>query len=123
MAPGPEALAEDLNGRLAHAWLPATGGRPRSTLDLLGPGLTLLTGPDASVWTAAADTLDPPFPLTVHTIDPTTAAALDITPDGATLVRPDTQPVAHWPTAPADPPAALAAVASRWTDRQSTRAG
>jgi putative polyketide hydroxylase len=123
VAPGPEALAEDLNGRLAHAWLPATGGRPRSTLDLLGPGLTLLTGPDASVWTAAADTLDPPFPLTVHALDPTTAAALDITPDGATLVRPDTQPVAHWATAPADPPAALAAVASRWTDRQPTRAG
>jgi putative polyketide hydroxylase len=35
---GAEALAEDLNGRLAHAWLPATDGHPRSTLDLLGPG-------------------------------------------------------------------------------------
>jgi 2-polyprenyl-6-methoxyphenol hydroxylase-like FAD-dependent oxidoreductase len=28
VAPGAEALAEDLNGRLAHAWLPAKGGRP-----------------------------------------------------------------------------------------------
>jgi putative polyketide hydroxylase len=28
VAPGPEALAEDLNGRLAHAWLPTTNGHP-----------------------------------------------------------------------------------------------
>ena len=39
-----DELAVDLGGRLAHAWLPSTGTR-RSTLDLLGPGWTLFTGP------------------------------------------------------------------------------
>jgi hypothetical protein len=55
--PGAEALAEDLNGRLTHAWLPTGNGHPRSTLDLLGPGVTLLTGPDATPWTAATTAL------------------------------------------------------------------
>jgi putative polyketide hydroxylase len=123
VAPGPEALAEDLNGRLPHAWLPTTNGHPRSTLDLLGPGLTLLTGPDASAWTTAAATLDTPFPLTVHTLDPATAAALAIAPNGATLVRPDAQPIAHWPIAPADPPATLAGVATGWFNRQAAPVG
>jgi 2-polyprenyl-6-methoxyphenol hydroxylase-like FAD-dependent oxidoreductase len=71
--PGAEALAEDLNGRLPHAWLPAANGHPRSTLDLLGPGLTLLTGPKAapgppprqpstsrSRWTSTPSTRPPP---------------------------------------------------------------
>src|SRR5918992_694276 len=65
--------AGDRNGRLPHAWLPGVGGSPRSTLDLLGPGLTLLTGPGGSAWTAAAADLATPFPLTVHTLDPSTA--------------------------------------------------
>jgi putative polyketide hydroxylase len=110
---GAEALADDLNHRLRHTWLPeprlpgpgsaGSDGHRRSTLDLLGPGLTLLTGPDARPWTAAAATLDTPFPLTVHTLDPSTATALRVEGGGAVLVRPDAQVVAHWPTAPADP--------------------
>ena len=110
---GAEALADDLNRRLRHTWLPeprlpgpgsaGCDGHRRSTLDLLGPGLTLLTGPDAHPWTAAAATLDTPFPLTVHTLDPSTATALRVEGGGAVLVRPDAQVVAHWPTAPADP--------------------
>jgi putative polyketide hydroxylase len=104
-----DALAEDLNGRLAHAWLPSANGHPRSTLDLLGPGLTLITGPGASGWATAAATLDVPFPLTVHTLDPATAEALAINPDGAILSRPDAQVITHWPTTPGDPRTELAA--------------
>jgi putative polyketide hydroxylase len=113
-----EALAEDLNGRLPHAWLPSANGHPRSTLDLLGPGLTLLTGPDAAAWPTAAASIDPPFPLAVHTLDPSTATTLAIPPDGATLVRPDAQPLAHWPTTPPDPPADLRRAVSGWFDLQ-----
>jgi putative polyketide hydroxylase len=112
--PGAEALAEDLNGRLPHAWLPGVGGSPRSTLDLLGSGLTLLTGPRGPAWTAAAASLDTPFPLTVHTLDPSTAATLGIDPDGAILTRPDAQVAAHWAGAPEDPAAELRASASAW---------
>ena len=120
---GAEALADDLNHRLRHAWLPGPrssgfNGRARSTLDLLGPGLTLLTGPDARPWTAAAATLDTLFPLTVHTLDPSTATALQVEADGAVLARPDAQVVAHWPVAPADPSAELRASAlpgQRWS--------
>jgi putative polyketide hydroxylase len=119
VAPGAEALAEDLNGRLPHAWLPSANGHPRSTLDLLGQGLTLLTGPDGAAWPTAAAALDPPFPLTVHALDPATAATLGIHPDGATLVRPDAQPLAHWPTTPADPSAALRGIVSGSFDRQA----
>jgi putative polyketide hydroxylase len=117
--PGPEALAEDLNGRLPHAWLPSANGHPRSTLDLLGPGLTLLTGPATHPWTAATAALAPPYPLKVNPLDPSTAATLAIAPDGAILARPDAQIVAHWPTGPTDPSAELAAwIGPRWFERQ-----
>jgi 2-polyprenyl-6-methoxyphenol hydroxylase-like FAD-dependent oxidoreductase len=118
-----EALADDLNGRLTHAWLPATDGRRRSTLDLVGPGLTLLTGPGARAWTAATATLDTPFPLAVHSLDRSTATALGVDPDGAVLARPDAQVVAHWPSPPADPPSALRALASAWSGRQPAPVG
>ena len=67
---GSEALTEDLNGRLPHAWVPGGNGHRRSTLDLLGPGLTLLTGPAAPAWAGDHAT---PFPLEVHTLDSGTA--------------------------------------------------
>ena len=104
---GAEALAEDLNHRLPHAWLSAANGHPRSTLDLLGPGLTLLTGPSDQAWTAAAATLDPPFPLEVLALDPEAAEVVGTGPTGATLVRPDAQLIACWPTLPPGPLAAL----------------
>jgi putative polyketide hydroxylase len=102
-----EALAEDLNHRLPHAWLAAGNGHPRSTLDLLGPGLTLLTGPGTAAWSDAAATLDPPFPLEVHALDLAAARIGGIGPTGAALVRPDAQVIACWPAAPPDPRAAL----------------
>jgi hypothetical protein len=67
--PGPEALAEDLNGRLGHAWLAQANGHPRSTLDLPGQGLTLLTGHGTRAWADAGATLDTAFPLDVRPVD------------------------------------------------------
>ena len=80
---------------------PTTGWRARL------PGLTLLAGPAADPWTDAAATLDPPFPLEVHRLDPKAAARLGINPTGASLVRPDAQVIACWPIVPPDPRAAL----------------
>ena len=42
----------DLGGRIPHVWVRSDGGRV-STLDLLGPGLTLFTGPDSAPWAGA----------------------------------------------------------------------
>ena len=93
---GDDALVWDLNGRLTHHWV-----RPGvSTLDLVGPGLTLLTGPKADGWRERIDELDARLPVALHTLSPEAAEALDLTPRGAVLVRPDAKPVASW-TAPA----------------------
>ena len=104
---GATALAEDLNHRLPHAWLAGGNGQRRSTLDLLGPGLTLLTGPTGDAWASAAATLDPPLPLDTHALDPPAAETAGIGPTGASLVRPDAQVIARWPAVPPDPRDAL----------------
>jgi putative polyketide hydroxylase len=114
---GAEALDEDLNGRLPDAWLPSANGHRRSTLDLLGRGLTLLTGPAGRAWAEAAAALDTPFPLEVHALDPATAGSLGIGPDGALLARPDAQVLAHWPAAPPDRGAELAGGLLGWAER------
>jgi putative polyketide hydroxylase len=115
-ASGAEALAEDLNDRLPHAWLSHGEGR-FSTLDLLGQGLTLLTGPDGRAWSEATQAATP-FPLEMALLDRTAARAAGIAPDGAILVRPDAQVVACWPTAPPDPRTELAEALSGWLERQ-----
>ena len=119
-ASGAEALAEDLNGRIPHAWLSHGEGRS-STLDLLGPGLTLLTGPDGRGWSEAAKATATPFPLEVAVLDRPAAHAVGIGPGGAVLVRPDAQMVACWPTAGA-PGAELAEALSSWFGRRPTAA-
>jgi len=67
-----------------------------STLDLLGPGLTLLTGPRGSAWHACVAEVATPLPLVVHSVDAAAAAAFDIGACGAVLVRPDGQLAGRW---------------------------
>jgi putative polyketide hydroxylase len=99
-----EELAVDLAGRVPHHWLPLTGRRT-STLDLLGPGLTLFTGPDAGSGDqpARGPALDgrvlggltsARVPFDVHRLDADTAHALGVRAGGPLLLRPDGKPAA-----------------------------
>jgi putative polyketide hydroxylase len=88
-----QEVSVDVGARIAHRWLPSTRV---STLDLLGHGLTLFTGPRDAPWRAAAAAVREPLPITVRSLDPITARAIGIHRDGALLVRPDGAPVAGW---------------------------
>ena len=91
-----EALSWDLNGRLAHRWIRGHG-RPISTLDLVGEGLTVLAGPGDPRWADAEAHHPGPVPVAVHLLDAGTAQALELEPNGAMLVRPDGREVYRWP--------------------------
>lgn len=94
------ALVDELRGqpgtRVPHAWVVDAGKRV-STLDLLGPGFTLLTGDDGASWsdaaTSASKALGVPISLrrigTGVDVDGTWSAATGLASDGALLVRPD----------------------------------
>jgi putative polyketide hydroxylase len=101
-ANGEDAFANDLGGRIPHVWQWRNGHR-RSTLDLLGPGLTLLTGPHGSAWHRTATHLGGAVPVEVHGVDNAAAGALGIGSEGAVLVRPDGQAVDRWLSMPAAP--------------------
>jgi putative polyketide hydroxylase len=110
-------LAADLGGRIPHAWL-CQDSDLVSTLDLVGPGLTLLTDGYGGSWRSAIPSSH--APIQVHGLDEATAQVLGIGDGGAVLVRPDGKPVVSWPTSVADPGAALAASLDRLAQGEVT---
>jgi putative polyketide hydroxylase len=87
-----DELHVDLGGRIAHVWVHSDQGRV-STLDLLGPGLTLFTGPESAprqVHRSGGP------PVTVRPLDAIGARAMGIRGRGALLVRPDGAPARLW---------------------------
>ncbi len=82
-------LRVDLGARIPHVWMPTEDGLV-STLDLPGPGLTLLTGPGGDARGAAS--VESAAPLDVQELDGMTARALGIARGGSLLVRPDGAP-------------------------------
>jgi putative polyketide hydroxylase len=84
--------------RLPHVWLTRDGERA-STLDLLGPAMTVFTGPDGLPWRRAAELVAAELgvTVTVRTVgrgslqDPAGAftGLVELEGDGAVVVRPD----------------------------------
>ncbi|MGB3332035.1 MAG: FAD-dependent monooxygenase [Mycobacterium sp.] len=112
--PSAVSLVSELRGqpgtRVPHVWL-THGGQRISTLDLLGPGFTVLTGNDGGRWRAAAAQASEALgiPLTVRRMaDEQWARVTGLEPDGAVLIRPDDFVGWRADTLPADPDAELA---------------
>ena len=81
----------DLGGRIAHLWVETDDG-PRSTLDLVGDGLTLFTRGDTELPASASASADGSAPVTVRRLPAVTARALGIAPGGSLLIRPSGVP-------------------------------
>lgn len=90
-----DALPWDLNDRLPHRWI-ATGSTSISTLDLVGPGLTLFAGPDDPRWTQSASAFGSRVPCTARILRADDAQALHIKPRGSKVVGPDAREIARW---------------------------
>ena len=84
--PVSEEIHVDLGGRIPHLWL----GDGRSTLDLLGPGLTLFTGPWGDE--PRPDPLYGSAPVETRRLSAVAARGLGIPQGGSLLVRPDGVP-------------------------------
>jgi hypothetical protein len=90
----------DLGGRIPHVWTSNPAGR-RSSLDLIGKALTLISAEaDAARWAEAAVAADGP-PIETRTVDAMAARALGIGGGAAMIVRPDAV-LAAWLPACAD---------------------
>lgn len=107
--PDAVSLVKELRGqpgtRVPHVWL-QHGGQRVSTLDLLGPGFTVLTGRDGGPWRVAVSHASEALgvPLDSHRItDEQWAGATGLAPDGALLIRPDDFVGWRAETLPADP--------------------
>jgi putative polyketide hydroxylase len=87
-----DELHVDLGGRIPHVWVNSDEGRV-STLDLLGPGLTLFTGPESAPWEAQPNGGPP---VTLRALDAVSARAIGVRDRGALLVRPDGTPAQLW---------------------------
>ena len=96
--PVADELHTDLGGRIPHVRV-ASAGRAVSTLDLLGPGFALFTGPDRSAWQPAVAALPESPPIVIRTLDALGARAMGLRESGALLARPDGIPVASWASA------------------------
>ena len=107
-----DELSVDLGARIRHAWLRAGSGRV-STLDLLGPGWTLFTGPSGDCWTSAVASTS--APVTIHALDAITARTVGVHGDGALLARPDGVPSAVWTSAAGATELRSAVTSARWT--------
>jgi 2-polyprenyl-6-methoxyphenol hydroxylase-like FAD-dependent oxidoreductase len=107
MRPVSEELLVDLGGRMPHVWIAGDGGGRRSTLDVLGLGLTLFTTAGDRRWPTAAAAVTSAAPIDVVAVPLLTARSLGLRAGGALLVRPDGAPVASWSDA-ADPAGSLA---------------
>jgi putative polyketide hydroxylase len=90
-----QALAWDLGGRLPHHWL-ANGEARTSTVDLIGDGLTLLSGPSGPRWGRFAESMPSTVPIDVHAVDAGTADVLGLPAAGALLARPDGRELRRW---------------------------
>ena len=87
------AVHADLGGRIPHLRVQTEAG-PMSTLDLLGPGLTVFTGQDGGRWGAPDGIAADRVPVTVRRVDPIAARALGLRGGEALVVRPDGTPAA-----------------------------
>jgi hypothetical protein len=86
-------LAVDLGGRMRHVWVEPG---ELSTIDLLGPGLTLFTDATNQSWAEALNVLRSRVPISLVALEPVVARSLGIGAHGAALVRPDGMQVAVW---------------------------
>ena len=93
-----EVLGElhvDLGGRIGHHWLPGPGAL-RSTVDLVGPGLTVFAASDVTdAIRGATATRSAALPVDIVPVDELTARALGIARGELLAVRPDGLPVAR----------------------------
>ncbi len=91
----------DLRGRIGHHWVRGAGDRV-STIDLIGPGMTVFVGPRPTGERVTSATGQGPT-VTVRQVDELTARAMGIATQGSLAVRPDGLPVVTPATASRSP--------------------
>jgi putative polyketide hydroxylase len=128
-AANPEAVhlveAEELHGepgtRVPHAWVQRDGERI-STLDLLGPGFTLITGTAGTSWVSATESVSRSLDVQIDVCvvgadvsdpDGQWAKLTGLSPEAALLVRPDDFVGWRADALPGSPDAGLGAVMGR----------